>query len=330
MQRKAPIFWYDNSQKSRMTAMSLASISALYAFGHALHQMVIRPKRVDIPVLCVGNLVVGGGGKTPTAMAVMDLVRENGLAKNPCFLSRGYGGRMKGPLRVDPATHSAADIGDEPLLLAAKAGVVIAANRVAGAKFAKDQGFDFIVMDDGLQNPGLHKDFSLVVADGATGFGNMMMLPAGPMRTPLWRGLKYADAILIIGDRTHYSLQTLPTRKPVLSAALVAGAIENLKQPRMAFCGIAHPEKFRRTLESAGIIVTDMMAFPDHHPFTDGDIARIKERGTRPVTTAKDAVRVPKDFIAGKDFDILSVDLQWTGPSREALLSLIKARIKHG
>ena len=325
MTLKTPSFWYDtHSAQSRHIATALSSLSALYAIGHLAHQKLARTHKADIPVICLGNLTAGGSGKTPAALAVMALVKESGLAKHPCFLSRGYGGTADGLLQVDPLFHTAKEVGDEPLLLAAKAPTFIDADRVAGARFAHAMGHDLIIMDDGLQNPSLHKDLSIVVIDGATGFGNGLLLPAGPLRTPIWRGLRKADAVLMIGADHHDVLNQIPAGKPVLTARIEATAPSPAAGTYFAFCGIAHPDKFRRSLEESGLEISGLRSYPDHHPYTASDIEDLKrkaaEHEARLITTAKDAMRLPADG----SFDVLPIALLWDGESGEQLRQLIK------
>lgn len=325
MTLKTPSFWYDtHSAQSRYIATALSSLSALYAIGHLAHQKMARVHKADIPVICIGNLTAGGSGKTPAALAVMALVKESGLAKNPCFLSRGYGGTADGPIQVDSLLHTAKEVGDEPLLLAAKAPTFIAADRVAGVRFAHAMGHDLIIMDDGLQNPALHKDLSIVVVDGTTGFGNGLLLPAGPLRTPIWRGLQKADAVLLIGADDHNVINQIPEGKPVLKARIEATAPSPAAGPYFAFCGIAHPDKFRRSLETAGLKIAGLRPYPDHHSYAASDIESLKrkaaEHDARLITTAKDAMRLPADG----SFDVLPITLLWDGESGEQLRQLIK------
>jgi tetraacyldisaccharide 4'-kinase len=330
---KTPDFWYDTqSQKSRAIAMSLGSLSALYTIGHLIHQGLTKTHNAAIPVLCIGNLVSGGGGKTPTAIALMALLREQDLAKNPCFLSRGYGGKLSGPVLVDPAIHTAQDVGDEPLLLTKIAPTIIAADRVAGAKHAAALLHDFIIMDDGLQNPSLKKDLSIIVIDGATGFGNEMLLPAGPLRTPIHRGMKKADAVLLIGDDAANALRHVPAGKPVLHATLQPTALINPAPAYYAFCGLAHPAKFQRSLQESGLNVAGFTAYPDHHPYSESDLNNLKNKAeslnARLITTAKDAVKIPPGFLAPESFDILNVALHFADGTASRFQQLIES-IRH-
>lgn len=326
---KTPEFWYDTkSQKSRAIAVSLGSLSALYTLGHLVHQRLTKTHHADIPVLCIGNLVSGGGGKTPTALALMALLREQGLVKNPCFLSRGYGGALTGPVLVDPAIHTASDVGDEPLLLAKTAPTIIAKNRVDGAHHAKKLMYDFIIMDDGLQNPSLHKDISIIVIDGASGFGNELLLPAGPLRTPIHRGMKNADAVLLIGEDITNALRHVPEGKPVLRATVQPVKIINPAPAYYAFCGLAHPAKFQRSLQELGLNIAGFAAYPDHHPYSEQDINDLKNKAkllnARLITTAKDAVKIPAGFLAPESFDILNIALHFADGTASRFQQLIE------
>ncbi len=327
--RKAPSFWYGEKQPTGAGRIMLSAFSSLYGLGHRFHHHLTETKSVDIPVLCIGNLVVGGSGKTPTALAIMAMLREENLAQNPCFLTRGYGGSETGPLCVDPITHSAAQVGDEPLLLAQIAPTFIAADRYEGAKFAEQAGHDFIIMDDGLQNPSLHKDFTLLVVDGWSGFGNEKLIPAGPLRTPIQNGMKHIDAVLMIGDDRHNVTRHIPKTIPVLNATITAQRPTDPAQAYIGFCGIAHPDKFRRSLDEAGLNIVTFHDYPDHYPYTETDLNTLKNeaktKGARLITTAKDAVRLNAAFRDEQSFDTLPITLNWAGNARDRLCQIIKA-----
>jgi tetraacyldisaccharide 4'-kinase len=277
----------------------LAPAAALYG-AIAASRMARRGRAAGIPVICVGNLTVGGSGKTPTAIAVAELLIAAG--RRPFFLSRGYGGRFAGPLQVDPVRHGAADVGDEPLLLARVAPAIVARDRVAGANAARAAGANVIVMDDGFQNPGLAKDFSLIVVDGRRGLGNGLVLPAGPLRAPLAAQLERAQAMLVIGPPSGAApaiASALARPLPVLYARLEpdARALAALQTSSvLAFAGIGDPEKFFATLSQAGIDVRARQAFPDHHRYrraeAEGLVAQAAREGLALVTTEKDLARL--------------------------------------
>lgn len=329
-----PSFWYDTeTPTAQAKASALAAFSGLYAIGHAMHRLFSPAAQAvaGVRVICIGNLVAGGGGKTPAALAVMDMIQTHGLAANPCFLTRGYGGTAAGPLAVNPATHSARDVGDEALLLAAQAPTIVARDRLAGARHAAALGHDLIVMDDGLQNPTLKKDLSILVIDGPRGFGNGMLLPAGPLRMPVGAGLALADMILMMGADKRGLIPTLPAGKPVLRAQAVARAPDNPHPRYLAFCGIAQPDKFSESLSAAGLNIVDFTAFPDHHPFSAADIERLRRRAValeaRLITTAKDAARLRGcGFIDVGEFDILHLTFRWDDGSDMVMRNALSDR----
>lgn len=301
-------------------ARFLAPFSLLYAMASRLRRTWTRPWQAPVPVICIGNLTAGGAGKTPVALAVGSLLREQGSAIH--FLSRGYGGRLKGPVAVDLKVHTARDVGDEPLLLAAVAPTWIARDRVAGAKAAIAANAEIIVMDDGLQNPTLSKSLSLVVVDGGFGFGNGRVLPAGPLRQPVADGLALADAVIVIEPDTVGVAALLAERAPemkILRARMVPlpAAERFAGRKLLAFAGIGRPDKFFATLRSLGGTLIAEKAFPDHHNFSPDEIMRLVEwaqaEGAIPVTTTKDHARLSAD--AKAMIDSLPVALEWRNPA---------------
>jgi tetraacyldisaccharide 4'-kinase len=293
---REPGFW---RQPPGGAAALLTPLAALYG-GIAAWRLRQAGQHAGVPVVCIGNLTHGGAGKTPTALAVGTLLKNAGA--KPFFLSRGYGGRLSGPVQVDPANHSATDVGDEPLLLASVAPTVMARDRVAGAAVARSAGATVIVMDDGFQNPSLVKDLSILVIDGGRGIGNGCVFPAGPMRAPLGAQLDRAHAILVIGEGNAASGVVASARKrsiPILTARLVpdqADAAALKGKPVLAFSGIGDPYKFFATLAAAGADVQSRRAFADHHPYTKTDAAALVAQATASglvlVTTQKDMVRL--------------------------------------
>ncbi|HEY0353277.1 MAG TPA: tetraacyldisaccharide 4'-kinase [Enterovirga sp.] len=292
---KAPDFWWG---EPGVAAHALTPLSHVYG-AIAARRMAEPGARAAVPVICVGNVTVGGAGKTPTALALTAMLVEMG--RRPFVLLRGYGGRLPGPVRVEPARHGTTDVGDEALLLARTAPTIVARDRPAGAALAVAEGADVIVMDDGLQNPSLAKDLSLAVFDAAVGVGNGLCLPAGPLRAPLTAQWPRIDAAIVIGDGAPGDAVAAQAalRLPVFRAALradpgVAAALAD--EPVLAFAGIGRPAKFFETLRGCGATLAETRAFPDHHPFTAAEIGTLldlaERRGLRPVTTEKDAVRL--------------------------------------
>lgn len=291
---RTPEFWYAPPGPA---ARLLAPAAALYQTGAAIRRALTRPAPLAVPSLCVGNLVAGGAGKTPTVIALASLLQDAGFA--PHILSRGWGGRQVGPLRVDPAMHSARDVGDEPLLLSAVAPTWIARDRHAGARAAAAAGARLLLLDDGLQNPALAPEFRLLVVDGASGFGNGRVLPAGPLRENISAGLSRADAVMIVGrDLAGIAAQIFV---PLLMARLEpTPAAEHLKGERvLAFAGIGRPEKFFETLRDLGCVLVETVSFADHHRYRPEEIMALVERAVaakaKPVTTEKDLVRMPPE-----------------------------------
>ena len=288
---RAPEFWYKSDGP---WPRLLAPAASLYAAGDALRRAVAQPATAPVPVVCVGNLVAGGAGKTPIAIALAALVAEAGASA--AFLTRGYGGRLAGPVRVDPAIHGAHDVGDEPLLLARTAPTWVARDRACGAAAAND-GAEIIIMDDGFQNLGLLQDLRLLVVDGEVGFGNGRVIPAGPLREPIHLGIARADAIVLMEpDRREIaSLASCPVVRASLQPPPTAKTLDGRRV--LAFAGIGRPEKFFQTLRHLNAKIVDAVPFADHHVYAPGEIAELCQRATQldavPITTEKDLARLP-------------------------------------
>jgi tetraacyldisaccharide 4'-kinase len=289
---RAPDFWTSNGLAARACAALLAPLGALYGLSIRARQARAQPFRSKARVLCVGNLTAGGSGKTPVAMALARMLAARG--HRIVFLSRGYRGRLSGPVLVDPAKHSAADVGDEPLLLAAVAPTIVARDRARGAALADSLGASVIVMDDGFQNFQLVKDLSFLVVDSETGFGNRRLIPAGPLREPVEQGLQRADAVVLMGDG---ALMLASFRGPIFRAVLRPSSPDRFEgRSVFAMAGIGRPEKFFHTLEAMGARIAGTKAFPDHHRYTVPELDAVRriaaDSGALPVTTEKDFVRI--------------------------------------
>jgi len=301
---RSPKFW----AKRGLLALALFPFSL--ATGWATARRVGKPGFVPgIKVICVGNAGVGGAGKTTL---VLDLLAR---VPRPAFaLTRGYGGIVAGPVLVSQAFHTPADVGDEAMLLAHAAPTVVARNRAAGARLALAEGACTIIMDDGLQNPDLVKSLSLLVIDGGYGFGNGLLLPAGPLREPVARAAARCQAAVLIGADETGALAALPPDLPVLRADLVPDCSERLgRRPVIAFAGIGRPEKFFRSVLALGGEIMASHAFPDHHVYTASDSARLlgeaSSKGAKLVTTAKDYVKLPPALRAATL--VVGVNLKW-------------------
>ena len=293
---REPAFWYrPRSPKSHL----LSPLGALYGAITA-RRMARKGFDAGVPVLCVGNYHVGGAGKTPTVLALTKLLRE--LGETPVVLSRGYGGCLKGPVLVDRTRHTAADIGDEPLMMARDVPVAVARDRLDGVALAKSQGASVILMDDGFQNPKLMKDASLIVIDSERGLGNGKVFPAGPLRAPLKPQLARTDALVLIGDgraANDVAAELAKHNKPELRARLKpdAASLAQLSgKPVFAFAGIGDPERFFRTLRNSGVQVARTRPFDDHHVFSPNELAALAAEAQRErltlVTTEKDLARL--------------------------------------
>ena len=303
-------FWREESIAAKTVSAVLSPLAWGYECGGVLRRRFTTPWRASVPVICVGNASLGGAGKTPFAMMLGELLKENGFT--PHFLSRGYGGAVRGPVRVEPETHTAHDVGDEPLLLAKVAPTWVSQRKRDGAEAAINAGADIIVMDDGFQNPTIEKDFSILLNDGRRGYGNGKIFPAGPMRERYDSAKARADIIV--------EIKSSASAVGTVEAADFAAWLEpqnTIPQRVLAFCGIANPERFFETLECAGYDIADAIAFPDHYAYTVKNIEILKKRAKKLnaalITTEKDRVRIDAD--AQESISTLPVRMRISDPA---------------
>ncbi|HET8727370.1 MAG TPA: tetraacyldisaccharide 4'-kinase [Alphaproteobacteria bacterium] len=325
---KTPRFWY---RPRGAAATVLAPLGQVYDAAGRLRRSLANPHRAGIPVICVGNLVAGGAGKTPVAIAIVRHLKQRGVDAH--FLTRGYRGREKGPVRVDLARHDARAVGDEPMLLAAVAPTWVARDRARGAAAAEAAGAAAIVMDDGFQNPRLAKDLSFLVVDGEVGFGNRQVIPAGPLRETARGGLARATAVIVMGDDRHgIGVEAAARGLPVLHGRLrPAGRTDWLRGSAVvAFAGIARPDKFFDTLKALGARLVADFGYGDHHRFRPDEIMQMADlagaAGALLVTTAKDYARLPDE--ARPMVKVLAVEVAWADEA--ALARILEPVLRHG
>lgn len=314
-----PWFWRSRAPAARALALALAPGAAAYAAARRLKDAAVRPASTQIPVVCVGNATLGGVGKTPFALMLARMLRTHGW--NTYFLSRGYGGALKGPLLVDPSRHDARDVGDEALLLANAGPAVVSRDRAAGVALAAANGADIVVMDDGFQNLSIEKALSLLLIDASDPCGNGMTFPAGPLREEMREAIARADAVVFVGDGRAAEIPGAE-RLPLFRARVAP--LERRGGRVLAFCGIGAPDRFFNSLKEAGCVVVETRSFADHRFFTASEIAGLKTSAdaasARLVTTAKDFARLPADQRDG--IEVLEVAMTVDDPDK--LLRLVK------
>jgi tetraacyldisaccharide 4'-kinase len=311
----APKFWF----MPRLTFLALLFLPVSWIYQglvHLLSYLQRAPYKASVPVICVGNLTIGGSGKTPTVLALAALLKAQGHVV--AFLTRGYKGSLPGPVRVDPHKHTSAEVGDEPLLLARVAPTWVGRNRALSAQAAIREGATLLLLDDGLQHTTLHQDLRLCVVDAAYGFGNGYVMPAGPLRESLCWGLKRVDGLVVIGGSSPIVFQG-----PILEASVDADT-KGITGPLLAFAGLAHPEKFFNVLKREGLQGVETRAFPDHHAYTrvelDSLVTEASEKKAHLITTEKDWVRLPASY----QKSILSLPISLSFKAEKKVLDLVK------
>ena len=319
---KSPKHW----QQTGLVPLLLYPFSLIYRMASAFPRMTTSPWRANVPVICVGNIVAGGAGKTPITIDIA--MRLKNIGKNPHIITRGYGGDAMGPIMVEAGANWH-DTGDEAILLSATAPTWVAKDRKAGVTSATNNGADTVILDDGFQNPSLVKDLSIVVVDGGFGFGNKMLLPAGPLRESINSGISRANAVVIIGDDKQGARASILESNPkieILQAHLQPTNGDELKgRDVVAFAGIGRPEKFFETLAEIGCNIKSSHPFPDHHEYSVRDISPILEMAEKinavVVTTEKDAVKIPVNML--EKITIIKVGIEWSDQDVRKLEKLL-------
>ena len=316
---KTPSFWY---KPTGALSLLLTPVSWLYQIGHNINQaLVTNTYQSSIPVICIGNAIAGGGGKTPTTIALVKLLKENGIARHPVILTRGYGANVTKATIVKITKHTANDVGDEALLLARSATTIVSPNRADGAKLAEQENADLIVMDDGLFHKKLEKTLTFLVIDRQIDFGNGKTIPAGPLREPLSKVLPKTNAVICIG-------RPLQSDKQVFEAALETTKAIDKSKNYVAFTGIAYPEKFKNTLNENNVNIVGWHEFPDHHGFNMQEIDKLKqeakEKNAILITTEKDYVRLSSEMAKG----VIPIPVEISIKDPENLVSYIKDNLK--
>lgn len=307
-----PIFW---KRKTPLSAIMLPA-SLLYSFAGLLRKMITSKYYAKVPVICVGNVTVGGAGKTPVVLALTQLLSAQGF--KVAIASRGYKGEITKPTLVDKNRHTVNSVGDEPLMLARIAPTYIAAIRPLAIQMAEENGANIVIMDDGLQNPSIAKTLSILVIDGKYGIGNGFIMPAGPLRESLSSGISKVDAVILVGsDDTNILNNKAFSRYkpiPVIRARLEPnGNLPDKTIPYIAFAGIGNPDKFFATLIENGYNIAKTISFPDHYNYSDNDINTLiqsaESSGAGLITTEKDEVRLP--LFVRKKVKVLPVRIVW-------------------
>ncbi len=306
---KTPKYWQTNN----LASFLLSPVGFIYGGLTSLRMLLHKGFKAPVPVICIGNLTAGGVGKTPVCIALAEFLKAQG--KNPFFISRGYGGKLSGVL-VNLKSHTPQEVGDEPLMLAAIAPTVVCHDRGKAAQIALKNGADILIMDDGFQNPTLHKDISFLVFNGQIGIGNGKIIPAGPMREDLKSGLKRADGVIFIGQDKFNLLKHID--KPVFHVDIKEEQPKHQNMKVIAFAGIGYPQKFYESLQKCGLSLANSYDFPDHHFYTKDELNALIKKGKKknlPIyTTLKDFVKIPHRM--QKDFNVLNIKAQFENPHK--------------
>jgi tetraacyldisaccharide 4'-kinase len=320
---KAPQFW----NKINIFSCLLLPFSWLYLLGHFLNCLRKTPAKVSKPVICIGNLVAGGSGKTPVAIAIGKMLKE--LKVNFVYLSRGYNAQITEFTLVNRQKHKSKNVGDEPILLSEIAPTFISKNRLIGASIiSKNPETKLIVMDDGLQNPSIIKDLAILIIDGDYGFGNDLIIPSGPLREPINVGIKKADLVIIVGKDKHQIAKNFCTNKKIIYAKTVPINCENLsKKSVIAFCGIGRPEKFYKSLEEVGVNIITKFSYADHHQYKEIEIRKMinlaKKNNVKLITTKKDWIRLEEAYQNQIEYLDIKIEFENQNYLRDKLMKLV-------
>jgi tetraacyldisaccharide 4'-kinase len=321
MHFKTPSFWYKENHLLSIILLPLAGLYKAIAAINAACQKK-RAYKPQIPTICLGNIIAGGSGKTPAAIAIHKLVKAQWPHLSPVFLTRGYGGTEKNAVIVSSEKHSAAMVGDEALLLAKHGAVVKSADRIAGTQMAQDHKADLIIMDDGLQNHTLSGTIKIMIIQGTKGFGNGRLIPAGPLRENITTATERMDAFILVGQDKNDIVKTLPQNKPVFYADVITAPQwpANANTRYIGFCGLAHPDLFKKTIEDAGLTLKDFVSFADHHSYTKSNLDTLAQtaqaQNARLITTEKDAVKLPQSFIEAHKVEIVPIEMDFKDPQK--------------
>lgn len=311
--RKTPEFW----SREGIVSQLLLPLTVIYFICKRIFSSHSKPQKFNCKIITVGNPVVGGAGKTPTAIAIYKMLKSLHKGRKICFLSKGYGGVLKGPILADLEKHQASEIGDEPVLLAAKAPVIISKDRLKGVEFADKEGFDIVITDDGLHDDRFGKSLNLAVIDGPYGLGNRLVLPSGPLRDRIDLALRNVENVLIVGEdkkeTTEYLKKRVGRKFNILRSDIKVTSKHDPKGIYLAFAGIARPQKFFDTLNDLKLYTCETVEFPDHHAYSEDDIKYLKEisaqNKAKLITTEKDYVKLPEKF--KKEVDCVKIELNF-------------------
>ncbi len=312
---RPPSFWNISHGRDAAIFIRTLLMPLAWLYDFATQSRIKNGEYLDIgiPIISIGNISLGGTGKTPLSRV---LAHEFGKTRKVAVVSRGYGGEITAPTKVDFEKHNAVQIGDEPLMLAKDIDVFIGKNRTDAALLAKNNGTELIILDDGHQNPALLKTASIIVIDGSVGFGNGHIFPAGPLREKPNIGLKRGDLVVWIGTKDKLAECNIPKNTPIFFSK-IAPVKKNYEGKYIAFCGIGRPEKFHDSLKESGIDIIDLIPFPDHHYFSKSELENLKERAhaenAKLITTEKDYSRIDTDF--GKDIEVLEINIEFEDKS---------------